>query len=64
MKKQAELKQLVKQAFDDLSKAYASIELIEARIRFFQRICDHSETTRVSHTGHLFTKCIICEKEW
>lgn len=26
--------------------------------------CDHPETVQVSHTGHLFTRCTTCGREW
>lgn len=62
--KQENIKEQVEQAFADLKHAYASIELIEGRIHFLRKICEHPETVKVSHIGHLFNRCTTCGQEW
>lgn len=33
-------------------------------ISIVQRVCTHPDTIPVSHTGHSFTRCTHCRKEW
>ena len=38
--------------------------LIVAEIEAVRNACRHPNKVPVSHTGHSFTKCTVCGREW
>ena len=46
---------------ENIDKARTSVVRLLGVVR---DSCDHPEVVEVSHTGHLFKRCVICGKEW
>jgi hypothetical protein len=61
---QEEIPMVLEGLFERLAKIKTQEGFIVAQIDLMRAICDHAEKELVSHTGHLFTRCRACGKEW
>jgi len=61
---QTEIKTTVEKLLATLKQIRRAQVSTQQLLKIVRNDCQHPETIRVSHTGHLFERCTTCGKEW
>lgn len=61
---QDQVKQTVEKLLVTLENIHKAQVSIVRLLDLVRDGCEHPKTVQVSHTGHLFTQCTTCGREW